>query len=325
MKDCRAIGGYMELELQNNGVYHEQMLALNTGRNALKCLIKANRPPRIFIPRYVCEAILQPIKELGIKHEFYSITEDLDPIGLDSIEPNELVLYVNYFGLKAGTASMLGSRINNLVIDNTQAFFAKPCTAVSAFYSARKFFGVPDGAYLHTPEQLEVTLDKDYSCDRFGHLLKRLEMGAEAGFDDYRSNEKRINGLDLKLMSDSTMRILASIDYELVKKTRVENYSILHRHLQGLNQARFAELDHESVPLAYPFMYFGKDIRNVLLQKKIYCPQFWPNVIESLKNEPESVEFRLAKNIVPLPVDQRYGSEEMEFIANAVIEAIAHG
>lgn len=325
MKDNSAIGGYMELELQNRGAYHKDLLALNTGRNALKYLLKAYAPSRIFIPHYVCEAVLQPIKELGIKYEFYSINEVLDPVGLEKIDSSELFLYVNYFGLKGATVRALSSRIKNLVIDNTQAFFSAPGARIPAFYSARKFFGVPDGAYLHTARQLDVALDKDHSSERFAHLLKRLELGAEVGFDDYRNNENRINGLDLKLMSDSTQKILASIDYEHVKKTRVENYSVLHKYLGGLNQARFAELDNESVPLAYPFMYTGGDVKNALLQKKIYCPVFWPNVIESLKNEQDSIEYRLANNTIPLPVDQRYGAEEMRFIAEAVIEAIGNG
>ncbi len=325
LKKNSAIGGYMELELQYRGVYHKDLLALNTGRNALKYLLEACRPSRIFIPRYVCEAVLQPIKELGIKHEFYSITEELDPVGLGSVDNAELVLYVNYFGLKGATARALGARLSNLVIDNTQAFFAEPEKGIPAFYSARKFFGVPDGAYLHSHRQLDVALEKDYSYGRFAHLLKRVELGAEAGFDDYRNNESLINSLDLKLMSDSTQKILASIDYERVKKTRVENYKALHKYLGSMNEAKFAELDNENVPLAYPFMYTGQDVRNALLSKKIYCPVFWPNVIESMKNQPDSIEYRLAKNTIPLPVDQRYGAEEMQFIAKTVLEAIGHG
>ena len=325
MKDNRAIGGYMELELQNRGVYHKGLLALNTGRNALKYLLKAYRPSRIFLPHYVCEAVLQPIKELGIKHEFYSINEELDPIGLETNDSSELVLYVNYFGLKGVTARALSARINNLVIDNTQAFFAQPGKGVPTFYSARKFFGVPDGAYLYSPRQLELELEKDHSCERFSHLLKRLEFGAEAGFEDYKNNESRVSGLELKRMSNATQKILASIDYEYVKKTRVENYRILHEYLGGLNQAKFAELDNESVPLAHPFMHSGGAIRSALLQKKIYCPEFWPNVVESLKNAPDSVEYRVTKNTIPLPIDQRYQVEEMRYIAQTVIEAVNHG
>jgi hypothetical protein len=325
LKNNSAIGGYMELELQNRGAYHKNLLALNTGRNALKYLLEVYRPSRIFIPRYICQAVLQPIKALGIKYEYYSITEELDPIGLETIDSSELVLYVNYFGLKGAMARRLSARINNLVIDNTQAFFAEPETGVPAFYSARKFFGVPDGAYLYTPRQLELELEKDHSDERFSHLLKRLELGAEAGFEDYKNNENRVSGLELRRMSNSTQKILESIDYEHVKHTRVENYRILHEYLGSINQAKFVALDNESVPLAYPFMYSGCAIRSVLLQKQIYCPEFWPNVIESMQNGPESVECRVTKYTTPLPIDQRYGVEEMQYIAKMVIEAVNYG
>jgi len=44
---------------------------------------------------------------------------------------------------------------------------------------------------------------------------------------------------------------------------------------------------------------------------------YWPNVFNWCENK--TLEFDLAKNILPLPIDQRYGSEEMERIVELII------
>ena len=54
----------------------------------------------------------------------------------------------------------------------------------------------------------------------------------------------------------------------------------------------------------------------ILIRKKIYVPQLWPNV---LREQPaESMACRLTREILPLPCDQRYGTEEMIVIIDAV-------
>ena len=67
-----------------------------------------------------------------------------------------------------------------LIVDNTQAFCFSD-RGVDTFYSARKFFGVPDGAYLYTDKFLNVELEQDVSCQRCEHLLRRIDEGAERG------------------------------------------------------------------------------------------------------------------------------------------------
>ena len=66
----------------------------------------------------------------------------------------------------------------------------------------------------------------------------------------------------------------------------------------------------------------GQKLRWKLIEKKIFVPQLWGNV---LKEQPaDSDACMLAEQIVPLPCDQRYGREEMEFIIEAVNEGLGH-
>ena len=96
----KEIGGYFGLELPRKTEFHQQAGRVNNGRNAFRYLLKANRPSKIFIPAYVCDSILEPLKKEKIAYEFYYIDSKFHikyNIGLGN---KEKILYVNYFGMK---------------------------------------------------------------------------------------------------------------------------------------------------------------------------------------------------------------------------------
>ena len=80
-------------------------------------------------------------------------------------------------------------------------------------------------------------------------------------------------------------------------------------------------MKHDIFCLKSAFMYplyieNGAEIRKKLQTKKIYVPTLWPTCFDVCAyNEPE---YDMAKNILPLPVDQRYGVREMEILLNQV-------
>ena len=115
-----------------------------------------------------------------------------------------------------------------LIVDNAQAFFASPIEGVDTFYSARKFFGVPDGAYLYTDKFLNVELEQDVSCQRCEHLLRRIDEGAERGYEAFRRNDDALNNQPIKKMSQLTESILMGVDYKIVVEQRRGNFNYLH-------------------------------------------------------------------------------------------------
>ena len=67
----------------------------------------------------------------------------------------------------------------------------------------------------------------------------------------------------------------------------------------------------------YPLMIEnGMALKKKLQQKKIYIPTLWPSVFEMV--EEKDTEYRLAADILPLPIDQRYTEEDMYYIAENV-------
>jgi hypothetical protein len=104
-------------------------------------------------------------------------------------------------------------------------------------------------------------------------------------------------------MSKLTKALLCNIDYEFVKKKRIENFLVLHGPLQAHNGTKIF-LDDKSVPMIYPFRTGNVAFRKKLIEHKIYIATYWPNIF-NWSNE-NMLEYSLAKQIMPLPIDQRY-------------------
>ena len=69
--------------------------------------------------------------------------------------------------------------------------------------------------------------------------------------------------------------------------------------------------------MVYPYrVREGADIRKKLIVDKIYVATYWPNVFQWCASD--ALECRLADDILPLPIDQRYGSCDMERILNVI-------
>ena len=216
------IGGYFELELRKGEHYHKNAIRLNTARNCFEYVLRARHYRKVYFPYYTCEVMLEPIKKLGIDFEFYPINASLEPVELPVLKEEEAFVYTNYFGLKQDCVRHLASVYGNrLIVDNAQAFYATPIQGIDTFYSARKFFGVPDGAYLYTEARLEQDLEQDISFNRMSHLLKRIDLGAESGFLDFRIIDNSLCGQGVKTMSRLTEAVLCGIDYESAKRSRI--------------------------------------------------------------------------------------------------------
>ncbi len=315
----KAIGGYFELELRKGSEYHCDAIRLNTGRNSLEFILRIRKYCKVFIPYYTCETVLEPFNKLGVDYEFYSINEKLEPdFDYNKVKADYGFLYTNYFGLKDSFIYELAKIQKNLIIDNAQSFFSKPINGVDTFYSVRKFFGVPDGAYLYINNSNKIDIPDDHSENRFVHLLKRIEYGAEEGYQDFKLNDNNLIGHPIKRMSNITKALLCNIDYDLVMNKRKKNFLILDKNLSILNELTF-KLDAKSVPMIYPLLVNNANIRQLLIDNKIFVPTYWPNVLDWAPNK--SFETRLAKEVIPLPIDQRYSIDEMEHIVKTIINA----
>jgi len=317
-KKQQPIGGYFSLELPFFDEYHENAIKLNTGRNCLEYILCSRRYKRVYIPYYTCEVILEPFKKTGTEYSFYHINLNFEIADDIYLREDEALLYVNYYGLKQRYVEFLSSQYGQqLIIDNTQAFYAKPIAGIDTFYTCRKFFGVPDGAYLYTDKVLDIELDKDISFERMSFLLKRIDLGPEAGYRDFREQSHLLVGQAIKVMSQLTKRLMQSIDYDAIAQKRRRNFLQLHDELKARNQLQI-QLEDDAIPMIYPYLTEKSGLRNHLIQNKVFVAQYWPNVLEWC-NEDESIELCLTMQLMALPIDQRYGEYDMKRIVDTIL------
>jgi hypothetical protein len=318
-----AIGGFFELEPQRcQGVWHEAAVALTSGRACFRAILERARPARVLVPFYLCDAALEPLRLLNIPFDFYPLTESLAP-DLQTWPAAESALCVNYFGLQNRMADAFADALGGRgMVDDTQSFFSRGRGRAWSFNSARKFFGVPDGAYVYGPDATSLTPRGVNDSVLIAHLTTRMTGPQDVAYQQYVEAERSVSS-DVLAPSAMATRLLGGIAYEDARVARRRNYAQLHGRLSANNALRidFA-LGADAAPFCYPFLPARASLHRLLWQREIYVPRLWPEV-ESRDADGFVWERDLASRLLPLPVDQRYGPGEMDRVADAVLEVAA--
>ena len=305
----REIGGYIELDKNSGVMFHDEAIKLNCGRNALEYVIKANNIRKILMPYFMCDSCDDVLERNKVQVAYYSIGKDFKPI--INVMSDDWLYVVNYYGqLSNEYIESLGSRV---IVDNTQAYFQITIEGKNTLYSCRKYFGVSDGAILYTDNHIDVC-EQDESFNRMHYILGRFERNANEFYSEYITNNNYFKTEPIKKMSKLTKNILTGLDYKKIRDIRTENFSYLDKYLSKTNMLTL------SIPLG-PFMYpyyvkNGELIRKRLIENHIYIPMLWPSVLE--RCNPNQLEYDMALNILPLPIDQRYNIEDMKTIIKTI-------
>lgn len=304
----REIGGYIELDSYTGKMLYDDGIKLNCGRNALQYLIKAKKIEKIYMPKFMCDSCDNVISDNHVEVRYYSIGLDFRPI----INERDGWLYiVNFYGqLSNEYISSLG---NNIIVDNAQAYFQNPIDGIDTLYTCRKFFGVPDGAILYTDSFIDID-ERDQSYNRMDFLLGRYERTAGEFYQKYVDNNRLFNHEPIKKMSKLTENLLHGIDYDKVKCVRTENFAYLDDKLSNINRLG---LSVPSGAFSYPlYIENGALIRKKLQEIKIFIPTLWPAVFDKCNRT--DLEYDMANNILPIPVDQRYNINDMGYIVEEI-------
>jgi hypothetical protein len=314
----KAIGGYFELELPKIESFpYQNAHQYQSGRSAFRALIQARQPKKIWLPSYICDAMIEPILAERVAVEFYPIGLDFMPETHIHLKECDLLVYVNYFGICSNNENALLNHYNpkSIVFDHSQAFFCPPENNLATIFSPRKFFGVPDGGLLITDLNIsEPTQRHPSNINSYTHLIQRLANGPEHGYASYLEAEKNLSDSTPKKVSIATQKILEAIDFESVKKKRNTNFKYLHSHLSKSNQIDIAPIING--PLCYPYLAQDQALKEKLTKNRIYTPTYWRDTLKRVtKHSPEA---NLTKNLIPLPCDQRYTTEDMEIILDII-------
>jgi hypothetical protein len=307
----KEIGGYFELETYGEPPLRDGGIALNSGRNCLRYIIRAYDIKELYVPYYTCPVVWSAIKEEGCAIRYYEIDEHFLPI--TAFHKDSYVLYNNWFGTCGEQVQQLASTYPLLIVDNAQSYYSDPC-GMASFYSPRKFFGVPDGGVLYCDKQIDAALETDMSFDRVLHLLKRFDMGASAGYEDFKNNDRLISRLPMMGMSALTTAMMQNVNHVRTRKIRNDNYQYLWDRLQDANELELSR--SIDAPMVYPLLVHNAALRENLIEAKVYVAKYWDGIERAAPADSRAIYLR--DYLLPLPIDQRYTVDDMERIAQTI-------
>ena len=274
------------------------------------------QPSKVYIPYYCCDSLIEPLLSEQIDYSFYPISARFEIEEELVLQENEFVLFINYFGLKEDIVSKYINTYNDrLIIDNTHAYFKRSYQSNYSFNSARKWFGVPDGAFLYSPLPLQANYDPNTAIQT-DHLQNRKQGLQELAFEQYQTYERGLTD-HIMAISGFSEKLLNKVDYEAVAAQRRNNFEFYHEHLNSLNQLDLNEIN-EQVPFCYPLWSQADIPRNTLYDKGIFFPTLWPELLDRAADF--ELEKQMCRELLPLPLDHRYGTAELMRVIKVIKE-----
>jgi dTDP-4-amino-4,6-dideoxygalactose transaminase len=341
-----VIGGFFELELPRLeggfldfwGVPAEPDRAFALARSAFAALLAALDPPRVWIPAFLCRSVSDQARPDQLR--FYPVGDRLTPdVGFltDWAEAGDVVLGMNYFGRPPdGDFRAFASARPDL-------HFVEDCahtidTGIAPWghfriFSPRKLLGVPDGGIIIParggwPESIRAT--DVAGVDNGLPLIRRLEDDDgthwRSWHDEYERWRLALQPSD-RQMSKLSRAILALADPGAISASRFANFDVLYEQLQGVS---FLESDTGTEHGARRFVPFGFPIRLAPRTRDLVRARLWDARVYAFRHfadlpAPEDefpTEHALSRQLITLPCDQRYTTDDMEFIAATVLRAM---
>ena len=317
------IGSFIELSFQQNKEFYKgnvDIARLNTGRSGIYHSVKLWNCKTVYLPVYQCETVREFLIRKKISIKYYGMDCQFNPL-LNGIEEDACIVIVNYFGIMGNMRmKQLVSRFERVVVDNSQSFYAIPIENAYNVYSARKFVGAPDGAYVigKGAERYTDEYEQGYSSDTSLFLLQRIEYGCEgATYVNRTLNEERIDREDILKMSKLTRCILDGYDYDDVQNKRRANFksaALLFDEINLLDVHYYC--DDKCVPMVYPLVIEDDELLQRLLKAKHFQGHWWNYILAEM--DKCCFEYWLSRYMIPITIDQRYGIEELKYIRSFI-------
>jgi hypothetical protein len=311
----------------------DQNILFTNVRSGIWFLVDQLAPSKVWCPSYLCQTILNAVKKCKTEINFYEMNYDLAIASLnwlDEIEQGDLVILIDYFGFNCDPicAKKVKERGAWVLEDASQALLSTNTGQFSDFvlYNLRKFIGVPDGGVLWVNCDIQfnnnlVEPPADWWLEAFSASLLRREFDIHGGtrkwFDLFRKSEVNAPIGPFSMSELSRMLMLNNFNYSFIAQRRKENYKALAAKLGRL--ALFPDLHPNAVPLGFPIRIKERDkVKQILFDHQIYPPVHWS--IDKVVPLQYSDSHRLASDIMTLPCDQRYNVNEMERMAQLILE-----
>ncbi len=315
----KPIGGFFELEIaKGQSLYHDEAIKFTTGRACLNHILSLLKPSKLYLPYYCCNALFEPMILNEIEYEFYAINEQLEIKSPPNLKYNEFIIYTDFFGIKTKyTNSLIHLYNEKLIVDNTHSFFLKGYESPNySFTSARKYFGVPDGAFLYGPSDLNINVSMMRNANvSVQHNVNRLVGLQEKAYAEYLKYEKEL-GSEIETISILSEKILSTINYKEVRKIRNENLNFLRKVFDNINRLKIDEDEIDC--FCYPLLLEKPIEKEKLYKENIFIPNLWMDTLIRKQKNRFELECKFSMELLPLPIDHRYTLKDMKRVNETI-------
>lgn len=328
---------------------YQECCMVSSGRDALTLALRqigqdrGGKRLRCLLPMYTCDTVIAPFEQSGVQIMYYSVDRRMRPDvalferQLEMDRPDVVVVHAHYGVDTLAAVRPLLQRFQQrggLVIEDLTQCIFMPLDYTADYYvlSLRKWLGIPDGGMAVSKrrftgavaqERVDFTEQKMQAMTaKYDYLMRaeRSEPGAAADKQAFLSKHRAAEGLldrdtGVYRMSEKAMRLLRQADMVQVKQRRAANAAYLSRILKNC-PGIVCPLTYTGAeaPLYFPVYVENREkVQQYLSAQDIYAPVLWPvpAQIGSLEKQTDYIY----RQMLAIPCDQRYGREEMDWVA----------
>jgi len=334
--------GYDNLISPKSNLLKNTQLFTN-GRSALFFILKniKSKINKVYVPSYLCESILQPIKKLGIKFIFYEIRNNLN-FKIPK-EKKSAIIILNYFGLENRSVENISNDYKKNIYyiydcthnifnkyDNFKVFNKKN---IFRFASIRKYIPFPVGAIcnLDYVNLKKIKKKNKKILKKFNKLIDRNKYFNNSKKNIFYENQLLNEQDRYKLYENRTIfknKLPEDIENKIKKYNlkrilfiRNNNYNFLKKKLEK-------KVKIVSKNTCYPLyltIFLIKDnkkkVFNYLSKQGIFSVNLWPIPKEVNRNN-FKYTFALNKMLISFPIDHRYNLKDMEYMASNILKSL---
>lgn len=333
-----------ELTVKKNNIFtllskYNNVLCFDSGRSAIRHLSSYIKPgEKILLPEFICESIIGCFRseDIGFYRLHNDFTIDIEDLRRKICTNTRAIFLMHYFG-KVQQAEAVNDLKNIaaehgclIIEDTTHSIFSNSGTVGDyQICSIRKWLPIPKGGVLYARnDKLGVYEKGKYrACtdnDRaYGMMLKDLFL--KNGFDcneTYRRifsrcEEELDKQKEIFFLSDFARFISTCIDIDELIKVRTSNYHHLRSAINKKGITCAVSLEEWECPFVLPIWVKERDhFRSYLMDNRVYCAVHWP--FDGIQDAHRPFAKKCAKHLISLPIDQRYGWEEISYLIDVL-------
>lgn len=295
---------------------------------------------RALVPAFTCHSVIEPFLRYGVDIHAYQINTNLtidqdDFLKLVNAFDPQIILIHGYFGIDTtkddnGIIKKLMQKGIIIVEDTTQTMFSDYTHIPSTYKlgSLRKWFPIPDGAFITNISKVELAEDKELSEAKWNAMVLKGKyifegIGRKDEFMPLFKNAESL--LDSRKhtagMSKVSYALFSRYDISEIKQMRRANYQILSKRLKKHPEIKLIkeDLDCNETPFLLPVYIetIRGEFQDFLASHNVYPTIIWsvPHELHGKLNEDTKYIY---DNILCFHIDQRYEQEDMDKVADIV-------